>query len=894
VRGLFDGHDAPTIPGLTTLPVGSAEEVEAALARGQGKRAVTATKCNAESSRSHSILSVVVKRRKDGYLDPNHGKLHLVDLAGSERVGKSGVSGQALKEAQNINSSLSQLGNVMSALQEKSRPDYRSSTLTKLLSDSLGGNSKTFMFVNINPSSGAAPETKCSLEFAERVRKVTRGQTTGRMQAGASRVDLDAALQRATAAEQRAASLEREVAEMQSQHASSEARALSELRDEMQAKVDALTTALRTASEQRAGLEAALAELRDTEAVLQSAEQQRQRTDGAAAAAAGREHQAKVRHLEGQVHELTTRLHAAEQLAVEARQAAATSAAIANARPATAPAAIAPTAVAAASAVTSTPAASLAATPVGFGILDASPHKQESARELHEALRQAAGERLPLVAQSPRSAARPPAPLNLYADAIDASAPSAFGGSVPPLLLGTAPSTPTAPKAAPAPLRGQSSFDFAEAEAEAAASFAASTGGSGVVVIRSAAAPAAAPAATPAAAPAAVAAWGPPPSLAWGPTAPSVAPSPMSLIGASPMPGTTPMPSLIAPSPLPPLRPLNMAPLAPLAPLNLAPASSASAAGAQHGALAEMPVTIVGGAQPTSVLGSVAAAAAAWVPASVSGVAKRAAASAAASTHSWLGLMDAEVTIDAPLGTVMLPTSSDAAATPSPRASAQQGASAPSIHVPPAAPAAAPAAAVPTSAKRPSPPESESSKAARVGPAAASRRVQFNFDAAPNSAPVQRSFDELGSDDEDETERNGRFGRSFGPSAAAAVAAAAAGAAPSLPTTDAKKENDPPSAPRPAPAAELKTTTPLSAAAAAAPSSGARLGIGLGLSSGLNGPQRVAAGPRRATGTAPPAADRPSLAAARQSRDNSHNQRRMSMADQAAVEASARLRASGR
>ena len=63
MRGLFDGHDAPTIPGLTTLPVGSAEEVEAALARGQGKRAVTATKCNAESSRSHSILSVVVKRR---------------------------------------------------------------------------------------------------------------------------------------------------------------------------------------------------------------------------------------------------------------------------------------------------------------------------------------------------------------------------------------------------------------------------------------------------------------------------------------------------------------------------------------------------------------------------------------------------------------------------------------------------------------------------------------------------------------------------------------------------------------------------------------------------------------------------------------------------------------
>ncbi len=268
VRGLFDGEDAPIIPGLTSLGVHSASEVEAALARGAGKRAVTATKCNAESSRSHSIVSVVVKRRKDGFLDPNHGKLHLVDLAGSERVGKSGVSGQALKEAQNINSSLSQLGNVMSALHQKTKPDYRSSTLTKLLSDSLGGNSKTFMFVNINPSVGAAPESKCSLEFAERVRKVERGQTTGRQQAGATRQDLDAALQRASAAEQRASAAEREVAE----RAGGEARAREELQG-AQAQVETLTTALHAATEQRAALERALDEYKDTEAVLHSAEQ---------------------------------------------------------------------------------------------------------------------------------------------------------------------------------------------------------------------------------------------------------------------------------------------------------------------------------------------------------------------------------------------------------------------------------------------------------------------------------------------------------------------------------------------------------------------------------------------------------------------------------------------
>lgn len=95
---------------------------------------------NADSSRSHSLVSVRVKGVNKALGLTLRGKLHLIDLAGSERVKQSGAKGQRMREARAINKSLSALGNVVEALQRKSpHVPYRDSKLTFVLEDSLGG-----------------------------------------------------------------------------------------------------------------------------------------------------------------------------------------------------------------------------------------------------------------------------------------------------------------------------------------------------------------------------------------------------------------------------------------------------------------------------------------------------------------------------------------------------------------------------------------------------------------------------------------------------------------------------------------------------------------------------------------------------------------------------------
>nr|KAG5697355.1 hypothetical protein BaRGS_004081 [Batillaria attramentaria] len=119
---------------------------------------------NAESSRSHLVIGIVMESTSKATGTVLKGKLSLVDLAGSERVGKTGATAEQLKEAMSINKSLSALGDVISALSsEQSFIPYRNNKLTMLMQDSLGGNAKTLMFVNISPADYNADETVISL-----------------------------------------------------------------------------------------------------------------------------------------------------------------------------------------------------------------------------------------------------------------------------------------------------------------------------------------------------------------------------------------------------------------------------------------------------------------------------------------------------------------------------------------------------------------------------------------------------------------------------------------------------------------------------------------------------------------------------------------------------------
>merc|ERR1711904_589406 len=143
----------------------------------QSNRSVLATDMNDESSRSHSIVQVrtVCTSLKDKR--EYTGKMNLIDLAGSENVNKSGVTGQGMREAQNINKSLSALGDVIQSLVAKSaHTPYRNSKLTMMLKDSLGGDSKTLMIVQISPAQTNVTETLSSLNFASRARNVELGK----------------------------------------------------------------------------------------------------------------------------------------------------------------------------------------------------------------------------------------------------------------------------------------------------------------------------------------------------------------------------------------------------------------------------------------------------------------------------------------------------------------------------------------------------------------------------------------------------------------------------------------------------------------------------------------------------------------------------------------------
>ncbi|ORX97653.1 kinesin heavy chain [Basidiobolus meristosporus CBS 931.73] len=162
------------VKDLCEVYVSDLNEVYEVMNRGGSARVVSFTNMNAESSRSHSIFMIVINQKnlQDGSL--KSGKLYLVDLAGSEKVGKTGASGQTLEEAKKINKSLTALGMVINALTDgkSTHIPYRDSKLTRILQESLGGNSRTTLIINCSPSSYNDAETLGTLRFGMRAKTI--------------------------------------------------------------------------------------------------------------------------------------------------------------------------------------------------------------------------------------------------------------------------------------------------------------------------------------------------------------------------------------------------------------------------------------------------------------------------------------------------------------------------------------------------------------------------------------------------------------------------------------------------------------------------------------------------------------------------------------------------
>ncbi|KAI6240085.1 Kinesin-like protein [Aphelenchoides fujianensis] len=164
------------VKDLSSVTVSSADHMYKIMQFGNINRHIGATNMNEQSSRSHALFTVTIEcsEKINNHQHLTQGKLHLVDLAGSERQTKTGASGERLKEASKINLSLSTLGNVISALVDAKATHipYRNSKLTRLLQDSLGGNSKTVMVANIGPATYNYDETISTLRYANRAKNI--------------------------------------------------------------------------------------------------------------------------------------------------------------------------------------------------------------------------------------------------------------------------------------------------------------------------------------------------------------------------------------------------------------------------------------------------------------------------------------------------------------------------------------------------------------------------------------------------------------------------------------------------------------------------------------------------------------------------------------------------
>lgn len=200
--------DGVTVVGACEELVKSSQDMLSALERGSLCRTTGSTNMNNHSSRSHAIFTIIIeqhipraalsspeekaescreippdgedgKEEEEAEVEYRTAKFHFVDLAGSERAKRTGATGTRLREGININMGLLALGNVISALGDETKRNqkglhvpYRSSKLTRMLQDSLGGNSRTQMIACVSPADANFEETMNALRYANRARNI--------------------------------------------------------------------------------------------------------------------------------------------------------------------------------------------------------------------------------------------------------------------------------------------------------------------------------------------------------------------------------------------------------------------------------------------------------------------------------------------------------------------------------------------------------------------------------------------------------------------------------------------------------------------------------------------------------------------------------------------------
>uniref|UniRef100_A0A182QAY4 Kinesin motor domain-containing protein n=1 Tax=Anopheles farauti TaxID=69004 RepID=A0A182QAY4_9DIPT len=181
-----DATGGISVAGATIKPLTGPQEALNCLQQGALARTTASTQMNEQSSRSHALFTILIRRQRvmtaeqcgnvDGDTETLTSKFHFVDLAGSERLKRTGATGERAREGISINCGLLALGNVISALGDKTKKvshvPYRDSKLTRLLQDSLGGNSQTIMIACVSPSDRDFMETLNTLKYANRARNI--------------------------------------------------------------------------------------------------------------------------------------------------------------------------------------------------------------------------------------------------------------------------------------------------------------------------------------------------------------------------------------------------------------------------------------------------------------------------------------------------------------------------------------------------------------------------------------------------------------------------------------------------------------------------------------------------------------------------------------------------